>query len=385
MKEKIELRVVSVFVFMLVVMAVVAFISIRSSRRSMEKSDWVNHTHAVILEASGLVASLNAGDSALRSFLLTGDKRDQVAYRAAYRAMVEHLQVAKASTRTEHSQHQKFLELEKLLGKRVDFTRDVVKTREQQGLEAASKALAADAGGEGLLQIGHVVDGLIQEENDLLKERDKQAYVQAQATRWTVIAAAVADVVLVLFAGWLIRDDIEARRRAAAVLAEANAQLEIKVQERTRELREANESLKKENLERRWSNQALDHQLRYNHLIINSIGELVFVISTALNISRINPAVIHQTKFEPKELVAGSIERVLDIPAEGMAETGRGASPLLIAMREGREIQDRTANLLTKTGRVPVRFSLVPLRDADKVVGGVMTMRLCNHAAPGAN
>ena len=120
---------------------------------------------------------------------------------------------------------------------------------------------------------------------------------------------------------WLIKDDVAARRQAALPLAEANAQLETKVQECTVQLVESNQSLQQENLERRWSHQALDHQLRYNQLIINSIAELVFVISRALNISRVNPAVVQQTNWEPQELISQSVERVLQFPAE----SGRGS------------------------------------------------------------
>ncbi len=46
-------------------------------------------------------------------------------------------------------------------------------------------------------------------------------------------------------------------------------------------------------------------------------------------------------------------------------------------MRDGREIQDRPASLVTRTGQtIPVRFSLVPLHDQNKVVGGVVTVRI---------
>jgi hypothetical protein len=43
--------------------------------------------------------------------------------------------------------------------------------------------------------------------------------------------------------------------------------------------------------ERRWASRALEHQLRYNQLIIDSIGELVFVLTKVLKISRVNPIV----------------------------------------------------------------------------------------------
>jgi PAS domain S-box-containing protein len=155
--------------------------------------------------------------------------------------------------------------------------------------------------------------------------------------------------------------------------------LETKVQERTAELVNSNQSLKQENLERRWSYQALDHQLRYNQLIINSIAEMVFVISRALNISRVNPAVVNLTSWEPQELISQSIERVLQFPPDPVG--GAAQNPLTAAMRDGRQIHDRPANLLTRSGRIiPIHYTLIPLHDQDKIVGGVVTVRAQNPA-----
>jgi hypothetical protein len=50
-------------------------------------------------------------------------------------------------------------------------------------------------------------------------------------------------------------------------------------------------------------------------------------------------------------------------------------------MRDGRQIQDRPANLLTRSGKtIPVRTRLIPLHDQDKIVGGVVTVRVQNPA-----
>src|SRR5476649_2576885 len=106
MKNNVEKRIIILFVLVLAVLGFVAIISVRNIQRAIESSDWVNHTHAVILEGNAIVSSLHAGDSALRTYLLTGDIRDQSAYRTAYSEMVEHLQTAKALTRTEAAQQQ---------------------------------------------------------------------------------------------------------------------------------------------------------------------------------------------------------------------------------------------------------------------------------------
>jgi len=96
-------------------------------------------------------------------------------------------------------------------------------------------------------------------------------------------------------------DEIGRLSRSFLVMRDAlkkNRLLERKVQEDAADLAAANERLSIENLERCWINQALEHQLRYDRLIVNSINDLVFVLTKTMNISRINPAVVHLSGWE---------------------------------------------------------------------------------------
>ena len=59
-----------------------------------------------------------------------------------------------------------------------------------------------------------------------------------------------------------------------------------------------------------------------------------------------------------------------------LPKAGEDGDPITIAMRQGRDLRDTTANLVNKSGRTrPIQFSLYPLRDKDKVVGAVVTVR----------
>ncbi len=91
----------------------------------MASSDWVNHTHAVMLEADGVFSSLQAGNGASMAFLATGDARDQGPARAAFAEMAEHLEVAKALTRQEAAQHELVLRVEALANRRAEFDRSL--------------------------------------------------------------------------------------------------------------------------------------------------------------------------------------------------------------------------------------------------------------------
>ncbi len=83
MKEKIEQRVIGLFVLMLAILGYIAWSSMKTPVEAKKSSDWVNKTHAIIIDVNAVLSSLHAGDSALRTYLLTGDPRDQGAYRSA--------------------------------------------------------------------------------------------------------------------------------------------------------------------------------------------------------------------------------------------------------------------------------------------------------------
>ena len=142
------------------------------------------------------------------------------------------------------------------------------------------------------------------------------------------------------------------------------------------------DALKAQHLERRWASQSLEHQLRYNQLIIDSIAELVFVLTKALNISRVNPAVLHTTGHTEIDLIKaplGRIVRLLPSPGETAAPT---TEILALALKEGRSLHELPAVVQDKAGRdLPVLLTLVPLRDDNRVVGGVVTLRPTAHAS----
>jgi PAS domain S-box-containing protein len=173
-------------------------------------------------------------------------------------------------------------------------------------------------------------------------------------------------------------DEIGRLGRSFIVMREVlqeNRALELKVHEHAAGLAVTNEKLRGEILERRWTNQALEHQLRYNQLIIDSISEAVFVLTKVMNISRINPAVVQLTGFESGKLVNVPLARLVRLESSA----GPVADPMLQALKNGQDIRDQPAVVEVRDGTsIPVRLSLFPLRDRDKVVGGVVILRKTN-------
>lgn len=361
------------FALITVVLVTVAIHAVRNIHRATAATDWVNRTHALINELEGIAASVQSGDGSLRIYVLSGEARDLASARQAHARLADHVEVATALTRDDPAAHAQIERLATLAGQRAAFAREVGQARSTGDTDKVNTLLSADAGNPALDEIYRATEKLVTEQMALLAERDKESYLRAQTTQWTVWSGVVINFLLLAGGAWLIRDDILARRRAAAVLQEANALLESRVAARTADLTAANTRLSMENLERRWANQALEHQLRYNHLIINSLSDLVLVVTKLANISRINPAVEHLTGRPAKELVNQHLLEIVRLEAgSGKPET----DPIGRALREGHDLRELPAFVKDLAGReTAVRLTLYPLRDGNNVVGGVIVLQ----------
>lgn len=358
----------------------VAIFAVRNIDRAAVNSDWVNHTHAVIIESQGLLNQLSAGDTSVRAFLLTGDPRDQAAVRTAFARAQEHLEMLQALVRSEPVRSDEMTELARLTTARVEFATGLVSRRASQA-EGPSELLAADMNSGISAEIQRRVERLKERQMALLAKRDTASYLQAQRTRWVVWAGVILDVLLLGGVVWLIRHDLETSRRAMAALEAANRDLDLKVIERTAELSASNDRLISENIERQWTSQALEHQLRYDRLILDSINDLVLVLTKAMNISRANPATLLVTGFAAPELINLPLDSILELQPERPGEPAPRADLMAHALKAGREVHAVGLLRRREVGRVAVRVTLCPLRDADKVVGGIVILELVPRVA----
>lgn len=131
------------------------------------------------------------------------------------------------------------------------------------------------------------------------------------------------------------------------------------------------DALKTQHLERRWAAQSIEHQLHYHRLIVDSMHELVFVLTKALNISRINPATLRATGYTEAELLKTPLPKVVRLAVDGPS-----ADLLSRAVREGRELHSLVAFVRHRDGReLSVSLNLVPIHDSGRVVGAVVTLR----------
>ncbi len=264
--------------------------AVRNTLQTRETSLWVNSTHAVILETSAIISSLNATEAAQNAYVICGARADRERWQRHLSDVNEHLQVAQPLT-ADNPPHQKhFLELTPAVQRRLKFSQQLVDIREKEGAAPAMKLLDGSTTADAREQPEALAEVLVLDENALLARRDQESFRNARATRIILWIGLLLNGVLLAAGFWLVRDDLKVRRQHAANLASANETLERTVQERTSELSVSNEALSLENLERRWAYASLEKNYRHGQCIIESLSEMVVIVGTTGLIHESNPA-----------------------------------------------------------------------------------------------
>ena len=374
MKDKTTRRMLAFFLIITAILVVIAIQAARNIKQSSHASDWVNQTHATILEIDGLRTALYVAETASRAFLWSENVTDLATANKAISDVTESLTITQALTRYDANKAKAFAQIESLINQRIESIRQILTKKQAGQTEIAQRLSTANLGSEVSIDIKRQLKKLKARERAELAQRDTKSYLQAQQTRWIVWAGVALNVVLLGWAGWLIRHDLEIRRKAAAALQEANDQLEHRVKERTSELADANQQLSMDNLEQQWTNQTLEHQLRYNQRIVDSISDLVFVLTKTSNISRMNPAVLHLSGWETTDLINKPLSKVIELA--NAKDDAQSDKSIKLAMKEGHDLREQAAFVKDKQGgQTSVIFSMFPLRDQNKIVGGVVTVQ----------
>ncbi len=165
----------------------------------------VEHTHAVVDRLEQVSAGLNEVHGGARSFVLTGQDRDLVAYQSGLRALGEHIATLHQLTSDDARQQQHLDALVPLMAIHLHAVQESVAVRRARGFSAAQHVVLTDRGGGGIDTIRGAISEIWREQNQLLALRVAARELTAQHAIWSVVVASLLAAVLVGLAAFAIR------------------------------------------------------------------------------------------------------------------------------------------------------------------------------------
>lgn len=287
----------------LMVLTVISAGSVYLVNKAREDARWVVHTVESENQISFTQLQLRRAESAQRGFLLTLQPRFQTDFEEAAS------QLGPAITRlsqlvTDNPVQRRLLDqMVPLSNQRIDEFRQNIELARMRRLDAAAKIVREDIGRDAM---NHIYDLAGQ----MRAEEDRQfALRTAGADRSQTLAASMTGIgsgFVVVLAGisiFLVRRSLRAREDAEAQLRDYNLNLEATIDERTADLREANDEIQR-------FAYIVSHDLRSP--LVNIMGFTSELEELRGDIFRRIAALGRATSASPPPMVAGEIEPVLD-------------------------------------------------------------------------
>ncbi|TQF37529.1 histidine kinase [Bradyrhizobium sp. UNPF46] len=229
----------------LLILAVISAGSVYLVNKAREDSKWVVHTIEVENQINSLLLEIRRAESSARGFLLTQAEGFKIDHEKAVEAIVPALDKLTRQSGDNPAQRENVEKLSAAIETRLgQFAQEMEFIRQGQPDKAAAlirEVVSTDA----TAAITRIATGMIQEEERLFRLRSENAdRSQTFAASMTGIGSGLV-VLLALISTWLVRRSARARDEAEARLRDANVNLESVVDERTADLREANDEIQR--------------------------------------------------------------------------------------------------------------------------------------------
>jgi signal transduction histidine kinase len=229
----------------LVVLTVISAGSVYLVNKAREDARWVVHTVEAENQISFAQLQLRRAESAQRGFLLTLQPNFQADFEEAASQLTPALARLGELTRDNPDQKRLLDQVVPLSNQRIEEFRKTIELARTQRLDDAAQIVREDIGRDAMNHIYDLAGQMRAEEDRLFDQRTKNAdRSQTLAASLTWIGSGFV-VFLAAISIFLVRRSARARDDAEALLRDNNLNLESTIDERTADLREANNEIQR--------------------------------------------------------------------------------------------------------------------------------------------
>jgi CHASE3 domain sensor protein/putative methionine-R-sulfoxide reductase with GAF domain len=223
----------------------VSLTSVTSIRLLLSTTEKVEHTKMVQEELKNVLSEIYGFVANDRGFLFSGNEKFLSEWYGADEKILQTVEKIRTLTKDNPRQQASVKLLDQLVKDRINFSKLLVSTYKTEG-KAASLNILSTLKGKGISdKIDRLITEMNSEEERLLLERNEAEKNKASDTLLIILFNLFTQIILLVFIFVFVKRDVSGKRKAEAELQKLNAELECRINERTKELEKLNDLLKK--------------------------------------------------------------------------------------------------------------------------------------------
>ncbi len=247
MTTRLDRRTRDTFIWVLAIPVILGGLSFWAGSRYRQSIALVLHTQDVLLSINSLLGTLSAAESNQRGYLLSGEEPYRQRYSERIGEIPPELAHLRFLTLDNPTQRANLDRLSPAVIRRTTEMRQVLALCSAGALPGAAAIYLMRQGTAVTAEIRGIAAAMSAEENRLLLRRTRTQRIFEIVVAISFALGILFSILLLYFAEKLIRQYAAERDTAELQIRELNADLQVRIEERTAELQETNERLSRSN------------------------------------------------------------------------------------------------------------------------------------------
>ena len=216
----IRFKVLLSFGLAILAVAVIALLSLQSTRAFIRNAEWVSHTHRVLETHESMLRHLMEAESAARGYLISGDELILEFFQQASTEGIRDAGALRLLLTDQPEQSVRLATIQKRMERKLQTLRELIELRRNEGVANAMQRFSTMGQEGSMLELRALMAAFEREEQRLLGQRTTLTKQIGRETLARILLGSGITIALLLIAVGLILRDIAARRRAEGLLAE---------------------------------------------------------------------------------------------------------------------------------------------------------------------
>jgi len=218
--SSIRFKVLLGFGLAILAVAIIAFLSIQSTRSFINTAEWVSRTHRVLETHESMLRHLMEAESAARGYLITGDELMLDFFQQASAEGINDAEALRLLLTDQPVQGIRLKNIQRRMQRKLQTLRELIDLRGKEGAPSVLKRFSTMGQEGSTLELRSLMAEFEREEQSLLDQRSGRTNEIGVETMGRILLGSGVTITLLLIAVALILRDIAARRRAETLLAQ---------------------------------------------------------------------------------------------------------------------------------------------------------------------